>query len=115
MPTVPLNTSDQAVVNAAGTATVVMGPNVGQRWDLNVAAVSVSGAHVLSPLCKVYMGGGVLPVDANLVDGTFTGELDSTSRVDGIPLSNGQKIIAVWTGADVGATATLSILGTVTT
>lgn len=109
MPVRPLNTSGRATASAAGIATVTLGPNVGQRWQLDNAAVSTSTA-VLVPQCNIYMQGS--PTPDNLVDGTFTGNLDSTGRVSGIPLTSGQKVTAVWTGADVGTICTLSVTGT---
>lgn len=105
----PLNTSGSVTLNASGTGTVTLAPGMGLRWALTVAAVSTS-TSVKVPQCNIYMGGS--PTPDNLVDGTFSGNLDSTGRVDGLPLMNGQKVMAVWTGGDVGAKATLSITGT---
>lgn len=109
----PLNTAGVATVAANGIATVVLGPGVGQRWLIKTAAVSTS-TSVLVPLCKLYVGGGITPLENNLIDGTYSGNLDSTDLAE-FPISNGQKIIAQWTGADVGAKATLSIFGIVRT
>jgi hypothetical protein len=108
MPNVPLNDFGSATVNASGAAIVSIGPNIGQRWVVTAAAVSTSTA-VKVPQCNIYIGGS--PVPANLVDGTFTGNLDSTSKTAGFIITSGQSIIAVWSGADVGALATLSIIG----
>lgn len=108
----PLNTSDRATANAAGTATVSLAPRIGQRWRLENAAVSTDALPTapLVPQCNIYMQGS--PTPNNLIDGTFTGNLDSTGRVSAMPLTNGQPITAVWTGCNVGDVCTLSISGT---
>jgi hypothetical protein len=108
MPKVPLNTFGSAVVPASGIATVSLSPQIGQRWVVTAAAVSSSTA-VKVPQCNIYIGNA--PSPTNLVDGTFTGNLDSTSKTAGFIINTGQNIIAVWSGADVGATVTLSIIG----
>ena len=108
MPNVPLNDFGSAIVPASGVVSVSLGPNLGQRWVVTAAAVSTSTA-VKVPQANIYIGGAAVP--ANLVDGTFTGNLDSTSKTAGFIISAGQSIIAVWSGADIGATATLSIIG----
>lgn len=108
MTDVPLNTSGSATVKADGSAVVNLGPIIGQRWVVSAAAVSTS-TSVKVPQCNIYIGGS--PNPPNLVDGTFTGNLDSTSRTSGYLIGNGQSIWAVWSGADVGALATLSIIG----
>jgi hypothetical protein len=113
MPASPLNTSGQTRLDGAGNGTVRLGPNVGQRWTLLTAAIFIAGTIVSSPQCKIFMGGSATP-DC-LVDGTNTGELNSTTNVANFPLTAGQSIFAVWTGGDVGAIATLSIIGTVET
>ena len=108
MSSVPLNTSTQIKLDGSGNGTAKIGPIVGQRWDLSVAAVSITNA-VLIPLCSVYMGGS--PTPDNFVDGTYTGSFDSTDRVQGLPITNGQYCWAVWSGGDPNAIATLSITG----
>ena len=110
---VPLNTSGNVVLDGSGNGIVTLGPNVGQRWQLNSAAVRTSTA-TLFPTCKVYMGSGAT-IDAEFVDGTYSGNQDSTDRVSGLRLGPNQKITAFWQGGDVGATATLSIIGTLET
>jgi hypothetical protein len=107
-----LNTAVSGIITAAGTLTIFAGPQIGQSWNLTVAAVRIPGA-ILIPQCRIYMGSAA--TDDNLIDATYSGALNSTSRVAGFPLTNGGKIFAVWSGADVGARATLSIYGKVLT
>jgi hypothetical protein len=103
MPESPLY-SEATVTAVGGIGSVSLGPGVpGERWDLSSVAVSCTGVAI--PTCKVYMNNV-------LVDGTFTGNLDSTGRVEGTPLSIGQKVRADWTGADATAKLTLSVTGT---
>jgi hypothetical protein len=47
-----------------------------------------------------------------MVDGTYVGTLNATDAAAGRPLTSGQPITAVWSGADVGSRCTLSITGT---
>lgn len=108
MTNVPLNTFANVTLDTSGNGTVKLSPEIGQRWNILTAAVSTS-TSVKIPQANIYIGGA--PTPSNLVDGTFTGNLDSTSKTAGFVFSNGQYIWAVWTGGDVGALATLSIIG----
>jgi hypothetical protein len=108
----PLNLAISVILDASGNGTVQLGPSVGQRWQLNNAAVGTSTA-VKIPTCILYMGGS--PTAPNQVDSTYTGSQDASGKVDAYPLTNGQKIFAVWSGGDVGARATLSLFGVVET
>lgn len=108
----PLYTSGNVKLDGTGAGTVVLSPKVGQEWRLTLASVLVS-THVAEPQCSIYIGGAATP-DA-FVDGTFTGSLNSTDAVASHPVTPGQKVIAVWSGGDAGATATLTLRGTVVT
>jgi hypothetical protein len=78
----------------------------GQRWNLSTA--SVKSTSTAESTCLVYMG-------QTQVDGTYSGNLDSTDQVAGFPLYCGQKVKAEWSGCDPGAVCTLDITGTVDT
>jgi hypothetical protein len=108
----PLTTNASVTLGGSGNGTVSLGPQVGQRWRLRTASILIPNA-ILIPQCKIYMGGAAL--DPFFIDGTYTGALASTSNVNGRPLTNGQRIFAVWTGGNPGAVATLTIAGTVET
>lgn len=106
---IPINLANSVVLNASGGGTAKLGPNIGQRWNILTASVLVPTPNVLVPPCNIYIGGA--PISDFFIDGTYTGNLDSTSRTAGYILSAGDFIFAVWTGGDVGAKATLSIYG----
>lgn len=106
----PLNTSGNCTLDGSGNGRVQLGPDgPGVQWKLTLAAVRVNSA-VLEPECRVYIG--AQPLDDFFVDGTFTGSMDSTGNVANFPITQGQKVWAVWIGGDPGAIATLSVLGT---
>lgn len=105
--TVPLNTSGTVKLNAAGAGTVSISPTGLETWYVTRVAVFVS-SNVLEPVAQVYVG-SVAP--ANLLAGTYTGSLDSSDENQTI--SPGQPLLCAWTGGDAGATATLSVFGTV--
>jgi hypothetical protein len=107
--TTPLNQFDNCILDASGAGTCMLEPPGGAVvWQIGVAAVQTVPA-VLVPTVKIYMGPSATA--PYLVDGTSTGDLDATSLVAAFPLQAGQKIFAVWSGGDVGATGTLSIVG----
>lgn len=112
MTVLALNTAGNTTLDANGNGIVQLGPIVGQRWTVSVASVFIPNA-VLIPTCAVYIGGA--PIQANFIDGTYTGNFDSTDRTAGLPFTNGQSIWGVWSGGDVGAVATLSLIGTLET
>jgi hypothetical protein len=105
---VPLNEQTAVILDASGNGTTFLGPRIGQRWNVTNAAVLVPNA-VKVPQANWYVGGA--PTPGNFVDGTFTGNLDATGRTSNFTITSGNYVWAVWTGGDVGATATLSILG----
>jgi hypothetical protein len=108
---VPLNTFGSVVLDGSGNGIVTLGPRIGQRWNVLTAAVSIPNA-VKIPQANIYIGGSASP--GNLVDGTFTGNLDSTSKTANYQIPQQESIIAQWIGGDPGATATLSITGIMT-
>lgn len=110
MRTVPLSEFASVTLNGAGNGTAKIGPRgSGETWRPSVVSVRVSTA-TSSPTCRVYAGDSA--TDQNFVDGTYTGEANSTGNVDGQVLRLGQKIFAVWTGGDAGAQATVTVTGT---
>ena len=108
MITTQLNTGGSATVPASGTRTVTIGPNGIETWQISTIAVTASSA-TSEPTAKVYVD-SVDPI--HFIGGTFTGSNDSSDQ--SVVLLQGQKLICVWTLADVGATVTLSVYGTKT-
>lgn len=103
----PLNQQAAVKLDANGNGTVSLGPQGRNVWRLLVAAVSTTTTKTSK--CLIYMGLSALP--GNLIDGTTTGQLDSTDLVERYPLVAGEKIFAQWTGGNPGDFATLSIFG----
>lgn len=116
MPSYPLNESNNVTLDVGGNGTTSLGPNVGEQWTISNAAIRTSTAtdpNVNVPSCNIYVGAAPLP--QFLVDGTFTGNLNSTDAAGAFPITAGQKIWAEWLNGDPGSVATLSITGTVET
>lgn len=104
----PLNTSASVTLDANGNGTASIGPEVGQRWFLTVAALYIPATNSF-PVCNVYVGSEASA--DNIVDTSYSGAGDSTGRVTGYPLTHGQKVWAVWTGGPANTRATLSLYG----
>lgn len=100
-----LNAFAIATVAASGIATASLGPTGVETWHITRIAVKVS-TNVLEPIAQVYLGS---VADGNLVGGTYTGSLDSSDEDLWLPQST--DLFCVWSGADVGARATLSVFG----
>lgn len=110
MPRLPLSEYASVTLDGSGNGTARVGPTApGETWYPSVASVRVSTA-TLSPTCRIYAGSAA--TEDNFVDGTYTGNLNSTSNVDGQVLRLGQKVFAVWEGGDPGAQATVTVTGT---
>lgn len=113
MTTNPINESANVTLNGSGNGTASLGPVTGERWQLASAAIRTntsSNPAAAVPECRIYIGGAA--IDSFFIDGTFTGSLNSTNAVSGIPVGNGQRIFAVWANGDPGSVATLSVIGT---
>lgn len=95
----------RAFVAADGKAQVQIFPN-GGTWVITNEAVSVS-TQVLQPIAKLYLG---QISDSNFIGGSYSGANDSNA--DQIVMQQGTGLFCVWTGADVGAVATLTLTGT---
>lgn len=100
-----LNEHGSVVLSAAGSGTVTLTPNRLETWVVTRMAVSVT-SNTSEPVAQVYL---YAAAPGNLLDGTYTGSLDSSDTnqqvMPGVPL------ICVWTGGDAGATATFSVFG----
>lgn len=108
MPNTPLSESVSGNADANGIVTVALGPlRSFETWQIRRITVS-SASATLVPTAKIYRG-AVSP--SRLIDGTFTGTLDSTETLD-LDLTSGDRIVGQWTGCDVGASCTLTLEGT---
>lgn len=104
-----LNEAQSVILDSNGNGTVTLGPdNAFQQWIPTNAACSVS-SNTSEPVFVLYNGSAG---NANRIGGSYTGSNDNTD-LNGITLYPGSVLTGVWTGGDAGATATLSIQGTV--
>lgn len=108
---VPLRESAVVKLNASGNGTASIGPiSARERWSPDNVHVSVS-SNTNEASCLIYVGDAA--IQQNFRDGTFSGSSgDSTDKINADKVSVGQKIWAVWSGGDGGATASLSVTGT---
>ena len=111
--TIPLRENGQVVINASGYGKVSLGPSsYGVVWKVekcSVRVTSISGTTVSEPVFSLYYGGiGA----ANFISGSYTGSRDDDPSVS-LEVPTGQVLWAEWTGADVGATATVILYGTI--
>lgn len=95
----------QATVPANGNITVAINNMRGPDWELKQIAVSVS-TGVLSPVCNTYIGTSSAGV---FISNSLTGESDTDSQPNST-IKYGESVCAVWTGADVGSIARLTVI-----
>jgi len=106
----PLSEGASVTLDANGNGTVFLGPtNSFQKWKPTSAACSVS-SNVKEP--TFYLFNGRTTDQSRRIGGTWTGSNDSDD-LNGIILYPGSVLTGVWSGGDVGATATLSLTGDV--
>lgn len=112
MNSVPLNESGSVTLNASGNGTVRMRPFGGGETWLPGAVSFKASSSTLEAQCRIYIGPAA--TDQYFIDGSLSGSTgDSTGRVAGYQVdSHGNYLWAVWTGGDVGATATVQVIGT---
>lgn len=104
--TLPLFESNTGIANAAGRAVARVQPlRAFETWDITRLAVS-STSSVLVPTARIYRGA---ETPSMLVDGTHTGNLDQSDTQ--LALANGEALICVWSGADVGSQCVFTVQG----
>lgn len=109
MSNVPLFESSTGVADANGRAVARVQPlRAFEQWDIRRYAVS-STSSVLVPTARLYRGS---ETPSMLVDGTYTGTLDQSDTQ--LTLANGEALICVWEGADVGAQCVFTVQGSKT-
>lgn len=114
----PLNESQPVTLDGSGNGTVEMRPDgANEYWypdNVTVSAPNPAGGPPnFEAQCKMYAGPKA--ADQYFVDGSFSGSSgDSSGRFQGYVIGRhaDPKIIAVWTGGDPGAVATLRVQGT---
>jgi hypothetical protein len=110
MATGKLYESVSVILGASGGGTARVGPLTAREvWSPITASVAANANPTNEAQCKIYVG---LSASAeNFRDITFSGSSgDSSGKVTG-RLSKGNFVFAVWSGGDIGATATLIVTG----
>lgn len=109
-----MNAYGNVTLDGFGNGTVRLGPPPNVDWQLGVVAVSITPLSVpseTSPQCSIYIGPNTNP--ENLIDGTYVGEMDSTSRTSGRLVTRGNYLFAVWSKGSLspGHIATVTVAG----
>lgn len=95
------------IFDADGAGTSFVQPaGAREGWQITVITVN-SSSVTLVPQVMFYRGS---TTPGSFVAGTFSGTLDVDS-LPNISLRSGERLIAVWTGGDVGATGTFRVEG----
>lgn len=107
----PVFAQQIGALDGSGTASVYITIPPTENWLINaitVNAVIPNVAIVLEAQCRIYRN----QIGAQfLVDSTISGSTGDTS--DTIhDLKGGERLIAVWTGGDAGAIASITVRGT---
>lgn len=98
--------SGDAVADSAGKATVRLQPlRANERWHITRITVQ-STSETLVPTCRIYRGA---ESTSRQVDGTQRGTMDHSDT--NMRLQNGEVLLAVWEGGDVGSRCTITIEG----
>lgn len=104
-----IDESTTVVLDGSGNGTAILGPQrVREKWTLTYASVSASTA-VVEATCTLYRGIGT--VRGKRISGTATGSSGDTCGLANMELQPGQTLLAVFTGGDAGAVATLNAYG----
>lgn len=110
MPRVMLSQSVSGTVDPTGKATLKLGPlSAREVWYPSNVHINVS-TSVVESQAIVYAGES--PTQGNFRDDSVSASSgDNTGACNADVLKTGQYIWAVWSGADVGAQATLTVTG----
>jgi hypothetical protein len=96
------------ILDANGNGTARIGPRSSrQQWQVNNVAVYTSST-VNVPTATAYTG---TPSPGSSLGGTYDGNNDSTGV--SVTLYPGQQLSVQWLGGDPGASATVSVYGTI--
>jgi hypothetical protein len=107
---VPITGLAGSAIVAGGTATVQLGPSgLGNRWYLTQCNVTTSTGATDTSTVALFMGNA--PSVASLLGGTSYAGGQDTIGLNIRPLERGDLLIAVWSGAHNGDTATLIVYG----
>lgn len=108
---VQLNTGASVVLNASGTGTVELGPgNAGPPYWYLDSVLLTTNRPGQSPVPRAMLYLDTIS-PANLQGITYDASFGQASA-DGLKLTRGQKLVAVWTGGQAGDIASLTVIGT---
>lgn len=97
----------QATADASGRAVAYAGPEkFGDQWD--VSLINTNTTSTAQTELRVYRG---VESDTTRLIGTYSGNNDTASGSKPITVRAGDKLVFVWTGADVGSICTARIEG----
>lgn len=100
----PIDLSATVKLDGSGNGRVQLAAPSGTRWDLDLASVSTTST-VSFARCFLYR-------NVSLIDSTYNGNAASSAKVAGIPWYHGTPVVAVFSGGDPNAYATLEVFGT---
>lgn len=109
-----LNTAASVVLNATGSGTVELGPATQgpPYWSLDTVLLTTNRpGQAPVPRAMVYLD---VVSPGNLQGITYDASFGQASA-DGLKLGRGQKLIAVFSGGQVGDVASLTVVGTKST
>lgn len=106
MRTLPLLEYVQATADDSGTAQAEISPaKYGDSWVIRLLATNTNS--VAESQLRVYRG---VVSDSTMVASTYSGNADNAGGSE-LRLSAGEKLIFVWTNADVGSVCTCRLEG----
>lgn len=106
-----LSTPLSTTLNSDGNGTISFVPPAGQFWAPTLIRVATNNQQNPFPYCAVYQGPVNQVEPCFFVDGTFTGQADSSSMLSGTLTEFGNAITVVWTNGMPGDTATATLFG----
>ncbi len=108
----PLDLSASVTLDANGNGQAQLGPSrVREHWQPAAVFVSAS-SHNIEASASLFVGATPTPDQAFAQTGT--GSSGDTCAMGGIDLQSGTYIVVQWKGGDVGALATMRVIGTYT-
>lgn len=106
----PLNAFANITLDSNGNGTVQIGPlRVREHWQPTAVYVEAS-TNVKEAIASLFVGS--TPVSSQQFSQTETGSSGDTCSMGGIDMQTGQYLICQWVGGDVGALATMRVIGT---
>lgn len=101
------NLSGQQVVGSDGTATATINMSGAGTLEVKRISVNVSTPGTTSSVCRLYRS----TVSAGtFLQGTNSGDGDTDTQPE-LDLDPGETLVAYWTGATVGAVASIRLEG----